>query len=108
MLRGKRTERYLRQMKGGERVAAVKISAAFMPLRNFGHRNRTLLGQRPKVTRAGARNIPSRQQSPAPPYTPLNSTLGTKGLTMSAQRSSWAFSGACSPDWITESLSVKH
>ena len=29
------------QMKHGERVAAVKISAALMPLRNFGHRNRS-------------------------------------------------------------------
>ena len=32
--------RYLRQMKGGERVAAVKISAAQTPPKNFGIRNR--------------------------------------------------------------------
>ena len=30
------------QIKHGERVAAVKISAAQMPLRNFGHRNRIM------------------------------------------------------------------
>ena len=29
-----------RQMKHGERVAAVKILAALMPLQNFGNRNR--------------------------------------------------------------------
>ena len=40
MLCGKRTERYLRQMKRGERVAAVKISAAQTPPKNFGNRNR--------------------------------------------------------------------
>ena len=48
-------------MKRGERVAAVKISATFMPLRNFGYRNRTLLPPRAKVTRPGGRNTPLRK-----------------------------------------------
>ena len=38
--RGERTERCQWQMKRGERVAAVKILAALMPLQNFGNRNR--------------------------------------------------------------------
>ena len=37
---GERAVRCQWQMKRGERVAAVKISAAQMPLRNFGYRNR--------------------------------------------------------------------
>ena len=52
MLRGKRTERYLRQMKGGERVAAVKISAAQTPPKNFGIRNRI------EPLRSDAENMP--------------------------------------------------
>ena len=37
---GRRAVRRQWQMKHGERVAAVKISVALIPLRNLGHRNR--------------------------------------------------------------------